>query len=81
MSRPFKISSISTADDINIINKQGLWYYMTGTKSSYDNNIEKIARTQRNIGTERNIEIKENIGLEENIGIEGISERIITYLK
>jgi hypothetical protein len=54
---------------------------MTGTKSSYDNNIEKIARTQRNIGTERNIEIKENIGLEENIGIEGISERIITYLK
>lgn len=72
MARPFTISSNSSANDIDIINKQGLWYYMTGKKSAYDNSIERTRRTTQTTGT---------TGTEGIEGIEGIPRRIITYLK
>ena len=75
MARPFTISSNSSANDIDIINKQGLWYYMTGKKSAYDNSIERTRRTTQTTGTTG------TTGTEGIEGIEGIPRRIITYLK
>jgi len=81
MTRPFTISSNSSANDIDTINKQGLWYYMTGKKSAYDNNIERTTEIERTTDIEKTTGTKVNIGIEEDIGIPIISKRIITYLK